>query len=502
MKIEFRARKRATGVIAIILLHAVLVGQTYKIVDTNQEACYDTINQITPPSPGNPFYGQDAQYNGNQPAYNDNGDGTVSDLVTGLMWQKNLFADKLIYDEVVAGADTCTIAGYDDWRLPTIKELYSLIFFSGYGAPTEEQSVPFIDTGYFEFRYGDVAAGERFIDAQYASGTEYVGTTMIGAFTIFGVNFADGRIKGYGTDPLPGQTEGKLFEVRYVRENTAYGINDFTDNTDGTITDSSTGLMWTKSDSEEGLNWEGALAWVQQKNSEIYLGYNDWRLPNAKELQSLVDYSRSPQTSNSAAIDPLFETSTIIDEGGELNYPFFWTGTTHADGPVDMKYTRAVYLCFGEALGFMEMPPGSGNYVLLDVHGAGAQRSDFKTGDPENYPYGHGPQGDVVRIYNYIRLVRSDSSVGINDTKRVDLGLNIFPNPSSGKVTIQYTLTTTDSVKIECINLVGKQISVISNVLQIPGSYSINWYSDIPAGIYLVRIASGPNVSITKLIIH
>ena len=54
-------------------------------------------------------------------------------------------------------------------------------------------------------------------------------------------------------------------------------------------------------------------------------------------------------------------------------------------------------------------PPsgGSGTYQLMDVHGAGAQRSDPKAGDPRNFPHGRGPQGDVIRIYNYVRLVRS-----------------------------------------------------------------------------------------------
>jgi hypothetical protein len=46
----------------------------------------------------------------------------------------------------------------------------------------------------------------------------------------------------------------------------------------------------------------------------------------------------------------------------------------------------------------------------IDVHGAGAQRSDPKTGNPANYPYGHGPQGDAVRIYNYVRCVRNASA--------------------------------------------------------------------------------------------
>ena len=60
----------------------------------------------------------------------------------------------------------------------------------------------------------------------------------------------------------------------------------------------------------------------------------------------------------------------------------------------------------------MEMPPGSGNRRLLDVHGAGSQRSDPKVGDPDDSPYGHGPQGDVVRIYNFVRVVRDDTCSG------------------------------------------------------------------------------------------
>ena len=41
----------------------------------------------------------------------------------------------------------------------------------------------------------------------------------------------------------------------------------------------------------------------------------------------------------------------------------------------------------------------------MDVHGAGAQRSDPKQGDPDDYPEGNGPQGDAIRIYNHVRCV-------------------------------------------------------------------------------------------------
>ena len=190
--------------------------------------------------------------------------------------------------------------------------------------------------------------------------------------------------------------------VRYVRVGTAYGTNAFVDNQDGTITDSSTGLTWTQNDSDSAMTWLQALEYAENL---VFAGYDDWRLPNAKELHTIVDYTRSPATTGSAAIDPVFNASQIVDEEGGVNWPYYWTSTTH----VNMSSTPgafAVYIAFGEAPGYMETPPGSGTYQLMDVHGAGAQRSDPKVGDPADYPLGNGPQGDVVRIYNYVRCVR------------------------------------------------------------------------------------------------
>ncbi len=380
----------------------------YVIVDTGQNSCFNNFREIACPQSGEPFYGQDAQYAGVQAEYVDNGDGTVTDLNTGLIWQQNS-GIKMTWEEAVSGAESFGLAGYIDWRMPTIKELYSLINFNGLTGMSESDSTPYVDTDYFVFNYGDTNAGERFIDSQYISGTRYVSTTMAGDETAFGVNFADGRIKGYGLIS-PRTHEGKKFYVRYVRGNTHYGVNDFLDNGDGTITDLATGLMWMQVDSgtfhvgndgDGKLNWKQALAWAE--NLE-YASYSDWRLPNAKELQSIVDYTRSPDTTSSAAINPMFSTTSIIDEGDKTNYPFYWTSTTHLDGR--NPGTAAVYIAFGEALGFMQTPPNSGIYQLLDVHGAGAQRSDPKIGDPSDYPHGFGPQGDVRRIYNYVRCVR------------------------------------------------------------------------------------------------
>ncbi len=382
----------------------------FSIVDTGQVLCYDELGMAaTCPIVGEPLHGQDAQYEGNKPDFTDNGDGTVSDNITGLLWQQSPdtdldghidTSDKLTHVQSQTYCSNLTLAGNSDWWLPDIKQLYSLIDFSGIDIDASRTDTngltPFIDTAYFDFGYGDIGAGERIIDAQYASSTLYVSNTANdGGGTLFGVNFADGRIKGYGLS-LSGQD--KTFYVRCVRGRGNYGQNDFIANGDLTLTDKASGLMWAQDDSVVSLDWQQALDWVVQQNVSNYLRYNDWRLPNAKELQSIVDYTRSPDTTNSAAIDPLFNTTDITNEAGLADYAAYWTSTTHVNSTT-FPGAASVYLNFGRSMGYMRNS-------WVDVHGAGAQRSDPKTGDPADYPTGRGPQGDAIRIYNQVRLVR------------------------------------------------------------------------------------------------
>jgi len=365
---------------------------TYPIVDTGVTDSYSNVAIIDMPTQGNPFYGQDSNYNGNEPSYTDNGDGTITDNVTGLMWQQDM-GEKMTWDDAITYAQTCNLGGYDDWRVPSIKTLYSLIQYTGTSGGEVAGETQFIDTDYFIQPIGDTTIGEREIDAQTWSSTVYVGTTMNGQETIFGVNFIDGRIKGYSKYKAATKSANTMY-IRLVRGNTEYGENNYIDNGDGTITDLATGLMWQQNDSAQGLDWENALSYAENLN---LAGYDDWKLPNAKELQSIVDYTRSPSTTDSAAIDPLFIVTSILDMNGNKQFPYFWTSTTHLDGV--NPYSSAVYIAFGYAQGVM-------NDVLMDVHGAGAQRSDPKSGNEADYPLSMGPQGDIRMVYNYVRCVR------------------------------------------------------------------------------------------------
>jgi hypothetical protein len=391
------------------------INRTYAIVDTNQTTCYDSATGAEIACIGT---GYDADYTGKQPSYTVSADGrTVTDNVTGLIWQQSSdtngdgqvnYDDKMYQADAAAYCQNLVLEGRDDWRLPTIKEAYSLILFTGKDASSytgTDTSVltPFLSS-VFDWAFGDLSSGiDRIIDAQYASSTLYVSTTMNGNPTMFGVNYVDGRIKGY---PLV----TKKFYVRCVTGNTDYGVNQFVDNNDQTISDTATGLMWQQNDSDSS-NWDDALA---QCGSATTAGYTDWRLPDAKELQSIVDYTRSPDTTASAAISPLFNATSIVNEAGQTDWGYYWASTTHLT--YDGDGSNAVYVAFGRALGYM-------NGMIMDVHGAGAQRSNDKldvTTEPAvqsaTNTYGtfyyKGPQGDILRNNNKVRCVRN---IGINN---------------------------------------------------------------------------------------
>lgn len=353
-----------------------LIVNNYVMVATGQTTLYDNDgNVISNLNEGDALYGQDANYkNGKEMAYRDNGDGTITDLNTGLMWQQSPSPEDYNWQEAKDYCENLELAGYNDWRMPNVKELFSISDFN--------TGWPYLDTDYF-----DLASGHITKDEQYWSSNYYVGVTVEGgSASAFGVNHVTGHIKTYpaeGTGPIGGKY------VRAVRGGD-YGINDFTDNGDGTITDKSTGLMWSQDDNGSGLNWGDALVYAE--NSEL-AGHRDWRLPNVKELQGIVDYSYSPSATNAEnigpAINPVFTCTKITNEGGYDDYAYYWTSTS-ANFTSGQPYYYAWYVAFGRAIGM------GGE----DLHGAGGVRFDTKY---EGGSLGEGGE----RYYNYVRLVRN-----------------------------------------------------------------------------------------------
>ena len=291
--------------------------------------------------------GQDGAYEGEVELSLDGE--VVVDAVSGLSWVAA--TDFASFDEAEAVASELAVGGFEDWRVPTVSELYTLIDFSGAtgtAAPESseapEDAVPYVDDGLFDFEYPTDA---RYIDAQYLTSSVYVSEVELGGDqggqeAFFGVNFADGRIKGY---PTSGSGPNSDYHVWFVRG--SMGQGGYTDQGDGTVLDEATGLVWMQEDSGAGMDWDEALAWCE--GMEL-AGQDDWRLPDAHELQSLVDYSRSPDTTDSPAIDQAFVSTAIIDEEGDPDWPFYWSSTTHKDGIE--QWTWAVYVAFGEAKGY------------------------------------------------------------------------------------------------------------------------------------------------------
>jgi hypothetical protein len=327
---------------------------------------------------------------------------------------------------------------------------------------------------------------------------------MGGDHTVFGVNFADGRIKGYPT-VAPGGSGDNLNFVLCCRGDTNYGINDFVDNGDGTVTDSATGLMWQQADSGCGMQWEEALAYAE---SLSLAGHDDWRLPNAKELQSIVDYTRSPDHTGSAAIDPVFFCTEITNEELDVDYPWYWSGTTHAsESPVAPGKTGA-YVCFGRGMGYM--------FDWVDAHGAGCQRSDPKSGSLSEYtyvPYGYyrggAPQGDAIRLFNYVRCVRDadDSGVGPEDEGDAVNSVRFAPNPFQDSTELTFTLPTgTQRATCTIHDASGRAVKVLTastdgSEARFVWDGTANDGDSVAAGVYFAVVECGDTSLSSKLVL-
>ena len=250
--------------------------------DTGIDLCFDDQVLIPCPAPGGSFYGQDAQYVTSPMSFADNGDGTVTDYVTGLMWQQE--NDDEIRDSWIA-ADYCKnfeLAGHTDWRLPGEYELQGLIDYGRYD--------PAIDTIYFpgtnpSYYWSSVLSARYSVAAWY-------------------VQFYDGYIGN--------ETRTQDYYVRCVRGETR--TPSFTDHGDGTVTDNVTGLMWQQENDDVGMDWWAALAYCE---SFDLAGHMDWRLPDIKELRSIVDNNR---------YDPAIDTTYFPG-----TYAEYWSSSTNAN---------------------------------------------------------------------------------------------------------------------------------------------------------------------------
>jgi hypothetical protein len=221
------------------------------------------------------------------------------------MWQKqddgatyNWYQASGTYDATYnpGSTDVCgslVLGSYSDWRLPSKKELITIV---DYAIPSPG---PTINTTYFPNTNASPYWSST--TQAYSPGYAYA----------WRVHFDDGLV-GYGS-------KGNGLYVRCVRG--GQSATTFINNGNGTVTDNRTGLMWQQG--EPGyMKWNSALSYCEG----LSLGGNtDWRLPTIKELESLTDDTR---------YYPAIDTTFFPNAHASV----YWSSTTYASNPSHAWY--------------------------------------------------------------------------------------------------------------------------------------------------------------------
>jgi hypothetical protein len=114
---------------------------------------------------------------------------------------------------------------------------------------------------------------------------------------------------------------------------------DYTDNGDGTITDNNTGLQWEKKSDDDTIHdkdttytWGDAFAvHVATLNTDQFAGYTDWRLPNVRELLSIVNSQNFNPSVSSAFNTNCMANATVLTSS--CTSSFYWSSTSFAFNP-------------------------------------------------------------------------------------------------------------------------------------------------------------------------
>ncbi len=257
--------------------------------------------------------------------YTDNGDGTLTDSATGLTWMRCALPQTwngsvctgsvgaYTWSQANAASTAIRFAGADDWRLPNVRELLTLVNWS-------DASIA-IDANAFQGLADHMNFWTSTTAAASGSGP-------------WDVNFAAFA----GADNYNQPNDGS--DVRLVRGSTTALLRadrpdaDYVDNGNGTVTHAASGLIWQKC--LAGQTWDGNACtgsaipyrWDDARALTSHLaGKHDWRLPTVEELLTLVDYTRTAPAIN-----------TTLFPGTPAAY--FWSSTPTPSMPEE--YIRVI----------------------------------------------------------------------------------------------------------------------------------------------------------------
>ena len=226
--------------------------------------------------------------------YVDNGDGTVSDSQTGLMWQKGATSTTYTWAAARDYCDGLSLGNKSDWRLPTMAELVSIV---DYG------NSPALSASWFG-----------------AASVVWSAIPMQTEPTAWYVEFGDGQYCRTSQESLEsvrcvrgGMPAGAALAERFVVTDTDI------------VLDKATGLSWQQAspDAPGGGCYGGICKWPDAQNycNTLSLSGTGWRLPNTRELADLVDRSNTVSWIDNAAFP------------GSPAY-FFWTSEKFHETPI------------------------------------------------------------------------------------------------------------------------------------------------------------------------
>lgn len=281
-------------------------------------------------------FGEDGDYTGRAPAFADNGDGTVTDKVTSLVWEK-VDGGEMTWEKARERAAALRLAGKSDWRLPTSMELLGLMNHDRHGPAMDTTVFPHTEARYW-----------------------WTSSPMAGDATRIWLVNTGGGIGAHPKTETTSAGGDRPVHVRCVRGACATGNGPrLRDNGDGTVSDLRTGLVWQKVGVTQPMTWEQALSACESLRLG---GQDDWRLPNIKELRSLSD-----DTQAHPSIDTAFFP--------EIKAAAYWSSTTQSNRPERAWYTDLVS-------GLVTYADKSGTMLVLAVRGGDVTAGQREKADP------------------------------------------------------------------------------------------------------------------------
>lgn len=263
----------------------------------------------------------------------DNGDDTVTDRVTGLMWQRT--ATITFYNRAQAQirCQGLRAAGHDDWRVPSTIELVSIVDYDRFKSSIDAKAFP---DSPLDVRNDRAPLG-------------LFGTTTVAGTPLAGwlVNFSFGEIS---LDTTAGDRGVYIRCVRGPRapaSDTSAGRYDVS--VAGVARDTKTGLTWQRSTSATRIRLIEAKAYCAGGTG---LPGTGWRLPTIKELMTLADFAKP----NRRVDETVF--TLPMDIGG--SFSVLWSATSLVGTPPSFQYASGIWSFYSA--------PGYNNYV--DAQGA------------------------------------------------------------------------------------------------------------------------------------